>query len=435
MNAATTWARAYRPLGSRTLLIQLAVLVPTEAALFASYRGHEADFHWATHFLVGLAVAALFQSAWLALKGSPGRGLLASILVAHLVAMAPDLLSSAGIPHAGWMNIFLGHIWVHYLPGGDSTWLIIALAASGAYAGLLSAWLAARGREVDCGLAPGIGLGGSALIRPQASPANGLSSVRYGPAVPAQVLLLHGLAASNEVWAPVARELVARNVSVLVPDLLGFGRSRTVGTSFALEDHANALCSALQQEGSGALTLVGHSFGCAVAVELARRAPHRVRRLVLIAPPVFRDAAGARKRLGAEGWLARQVVNGSPVASGLCGAMCLLRSPAARLLPLLARGAPPALAAQSVQHSWPAYRDAVRALLDHNPIPAWLDQPEQPTTIVLGDIDRRTPARDVLDHPHDAVEVLEVPGDHLLVYECPAEIGALIAARIPEASR
>ncbi len=54
---------AYRPLGPRRLAVQLVVLVAAEVALFASYRGHEAGFHWATHFLVGLTAAALLNSS------------------------------------------------------------------------------------------------------------------------------------------------------------------------------------------------------------------------------------------------------------------------------------------------------------------------------------------------------------------------------------
>ena len=37
------------------------------------------------------------------------------------------------------------------------------------------------------------------------------------------------------------------------------------------------------------------------------------------------------------------------------------------------------------------------------------------TTVVLGDRDPETPARDILDWPHEGIEVIAVPGgDHLL---------------------
>lgn len=296
--ADTAWARAYRPLRPAGLGVQLALLVLAEYALFHSYRGHDADFHWATHFLVGLTVAAAINLAWLFVKGAPARGMLLSVLAAHLFAMAPDLLFNVGVPHAPWMNVFLGHIWVHYLPSGDKSWLVIALVASGTFAICLALWLRARTREAEAGLAPGIGIGGSALVTAQRTSERGaLVSVRYGPDGPPDVVLLHGLAASHHVWAPAARLLQEGGFRVVVPDLLGFGDSRRIGTRFLLDDHVDALASLLEATGAGQPVVVGHSFGCAVAVAFARAHPHAVSELVLVAPPVFRDGQRARERL------------------------------------------------------------------------------------------------------------------------------------------
>lgn len=426
---AAPWALAYRPLRVGGLAVQLAVVVAAELALFASYSGHEASFHWAIHFLVGLSVAAVVNLAWLALKGAPARGQLLGVLAWHLVAMFPDLLFSAGIAHQSWMNVFLGHVAVHYIPGAGYTWLTIALASSAAYAIVLTGWLTARQAEADEGLAPGVGIGGGALVHPQLSTrARGLAHVRIGPEGPPDVLLLHGLAASREVWLPVGRQLSDAGSRVLIPDLLGFGRSLRIGTRFTLDDHAEALLDLLDRNGAGGVTVVGHSFGCAVAVALARRVPSRVHRLVLVCPPTFRDAALARERLGGEGWLARRVLNGSPVASATCGAMCLLRGPAGAVTRRRLMDVPEEIARDSVQHSWPAYRDALAAMLTENPIPDWISAPAKPTRIVLADADSRTPAEDVLDHAHDLVDVVVIQGDHLIPIRRPDAVQAVIAA-------
>jgi hypothetical protein len=135
---------AYRPLRARSLLAQLAALVPAEALLFASYRSHESGFHWATHLLVGVAAAALWNLGWLALKRAPAPAQLLSVLVAHLLAMFPDFLFSAGVPHYAWMDVFLAHNSSHHLPGGAFGWLVIALTLSGLYAAALSWWLHTR---------------------------------------------------------------------------------------------------------------------------------------------------------------------------------------------------------------------------------------------------------------------------------------------------
>ena len=174
-------AQAYRPLHPVSLAAQLVVLVVAEVALFASYDVHDARFHWATHFLVALSFTAVLLLARLLLTGAPGpRFLLLTVLAFHLFAMAPDLLFRGGLPHALWMNVFLGHIAVHYLPGGDRTWLAIALTFSGSYVAVLTAWLRARDTEAVRGLASGVGLTGLAGLRPQRDPNRAMPVNRTG---------------------------------------------------------------------------------------------------------------------------------------------------------------------------------------------------------------------------------------------------------------
>lgn len=107
-------------------------------------------------------------------------------------------------------------------------------------------WVKARRAEVDAGMAPGSGLGGIHLVRPQQSPmTHPLAHRRLGDRPP-DVVLLHGLGASSAIWEPVAEQLAARGHSILLPDLLGFGKSRRLGTTFSLADHVDALKRLLQ---------------------------------------------------------------------------------------------------------------------------------------------------------------------------------------------
>lgn len=423
------WAQAYRPLQPRTLLVQSAVLVVAEIALFAGYRGHEAGFHWATHFLVAMTTWALVNAAWLALKGAPARGQLIALLGWHLLAMLPDLLFGlASVPHDDWMDVFLGHIASHYVPGGAYLWLFVALVASALYALLLAGWLAARRTEADAGMAPGVGLGGGHLVRAQRRPdREPLDARRLGPAADVEIVLLHGLGASKEIWQPVAERLAADGRTVLTPDLLGFGASRDIGTTFTLTDHVAALKRLLDEAGASAPLLVGHSFGCAVAAAFVQAHPERVRGLVLVSPPAFHDPGAARERLAQQGWLARQVLEGTPAASLVCNAMCLTRGAAGRLMPRVASSVPDAVARDSVHHTWPAYRDAVCALLEANPVPGAIAHPRVPTRVVLGDDDAQTPAQDLLDLPHDEVSIEIWPADHLLPVRLPERLAGLIA--------
>lgn len=146
--AADPGPQLYRPLQPISLMLQLVVVVLAEFALYASYDAHDARFHWATHFLVALSFTAVLLLSRLLLTGAPGpRFLLLTVLGFHLFAMTPDLLFRGGVPHTPWMNVFLGHIAVHYLPGGVRSWLVIALMLSGLYVAALTAWLRARYAE------------------------------------------------------------------------------------------------------------------------------------------------------------------------------------------------------------------------------------------------------------------------------------------------
>lgn len=62
------------------------------------------------------------------------------------------------------------------------------------------------------------------------------------------------------------------------------------------------------------------------------------------------------------------------------------------LVKRLADGVPREVARESVQHSWPAYRDALTTLLDSNPLPGALKHPTHPTAVVLADADLRADA-------------------------------------------
>jgi pimeloyl-ACP methyl ester carboxylesterase len=427
----TTWSRAYRPLRLRTLLRQTLVLLSAEALLFATYRDHQAAAQWAPHLLVAMTMWALVNLLWLALKGAPAGGQVVTLLAWHLFAVFPDVLLTAGSPHDDWMNVFLGHVALHHVSGGEYLWLFSAVVAGGAYAAVLCGWVRARRSELAAGMAPGIGLGGTHLVRPQcAVDRTELGHHRFGPPQSPAAVLLHGLGASYAIWEPVAEQLAQRGISVLVPDLLGFGRSRHIGTTFSLADHAVAVVRLVEASGATAPLVVGHSFGCAVAAELAQTRPERIAGLVLVSPPAFRDGEQARVRLGKRGWLARQVVRGTPAASLLCNAMCLTRGAAGRLMPRLAGNVPHAVARQLVEHTWPAYRGALGALLENNPVPVAIADPRRPTTVVLADADRDTPAEDVLDWPHGAVRVEVWSSDHLLPLRHADRLAELVASEV-----
>lgn len=428
------WHQPYRPLSRWGLLAQIAVLAAAEVVLFHSYGTFDSSFHWAAHFLVGMITASMFLSGWLLVASAPARGQIIILLPFHLYAMLPDLLFRAGIPHAPWMNVFLGHIAVHYIPGGDRTWLIVALCAYGGYAVLLSLWLRARTVEAERGQAPGIGIGGSAVIRPQHDPAaTELEHAHDGPVSSPQtppgpvVVLLHGLGATGTVWGPVAAELRRLGCASLRPDLLGFGASIRIGTRFGHREQAEAVARLIDTHAYPQVRLVGHSYGCVVAVEVAKLRPATVERVVLVNPPAFTDIGAARERLSSRSWLARRTLRGAPVASAACGLMCLGRAPLGWLASRVRPDLPSAVAQAGLQHSFPAYRDALESLFGDNPVTGWLRSPARPTRVVLSADDRTFPVAAGTLPAAAGVAVETVPGTHLLPLENPDWVAAILA--------
>ncbi len=426
------WGKAYRPLRPRSLAAQLVLLVVAEIALYASYDAHDARFHWATHFLVALAYASLVLLLRLLVTGVPGpRLLLPAVLGFHLFAMAPDLLFRGGVPHYRWMDVFLGHVAVHYLPGGDGSWLVIALTSLGLFVGALTAWLRARHAETDAGMPPGIGLTGMAVLRPQDDPRRTtlVHDENGRPGDGPTVVLLHGLGASSAFWRPVAAELSGKARTV-IPDLLGFGASIRLGTHFHLDDQTAAVVRLIEAHGHGPVVLAAHSYGAAIAVTVAADRPDLVRRLVLVSPAVFADAAQARARIGGRSWIARKTISGSPVADVACGTMCLLRRPLTSLAPRMAARVSPDIpsdvARDAVRYVWPAYRDALTSLLEDSPLRAWLADPPLPTSVVIAEHDQTVLAGDLDALLGPQVEGVRLPGTHGLPMERPADVAGAI---------
>jgi len=95
------------------------------------------------------------------------------------------------------------------------------------------------------------------------------------------LLLLHGMAASSETWKHVMPALAER-FTVVAPDLLGHGASAKPRSDYALAAHVNVLRDLLVVLGHDRATIVGHSFGGGVAMQLAYQFPERCERLVLV---------------------------------------------------------------------------------------------------------------------------------------------------------
>ena len=114
------------------------------------------------------------------------------------------------------------------------------------------------------------------------------SSVEYheqGSGTP--VVLLHSSGSSGAQWRALAGRL-ATQYRVLTPDLIGYGGTSTwkARSGFCLAQEAALVRSLLGRLGEPA-HLVGHSYGGAVALHVARTRPELVRSLTVIEPVAF----------------------------------------------------------------------------------------------------------------------------------------------------
>ena len=112
------------------------------------------------------------------------------------------------------------------------------------------------------------------------------------------LLLIHGMAGTHENWKAVIEPLAQRH-AVVAPDLPGHGASATGAGDYSIGGLAAGLRDLLLTLGHERATLVGHSLGGGIAMQLAYQFPELTERLVLVSSgglgpevsPVLRAAA------------------------------------------------------------------------------------------------------------------------------------------------
>ena len=108
--------------------------------------------------------------------------------------------------------------------------------------------------------------------------------VRVGGNGPA-VVLLHGYGETGDMWAPLATDL-ARDFTVIAPDLRGMGLSARADKGFDKKNQAEDVAGVMDALGVANADVVAHDIGNMVAFAFAAQHPGRVRRLVMMDAPV-----------------------------------------------------------------------------------------------------------------------------------------------------
>jgi pimeloyl-ACP methyl ester carboxylesterase len=98
-----------------------------------------------------------------------------------------------------------------------------------------------------------------------------------GPAL----VLIHGITSNSQTWRAVLPGL-AEHYTVIAPDLLGHGLSAKPRGDYSLGSFASGIRDLLLALGHPRATVVGHSLGGGIAMQLAYQFPERVERLALV---------------------------------------------------------------------------------------------------------------------------------------------------------
>ena len=245
---------------------------------------------------------------------------------------------------------------------------------------------------------------------------------------PDPVLLLHGQPGHASDWDRVRAALGSRRRALAI-DRPGWDR-RTPPAD--LRGNAAAALAALDARGLARVTVVGHSFGAAVAAWLAAWNPERVSSLVLIAP-----AANVASLYRIDYWLAAPVAGYAASVATLAGVgAALSSSPVRRLVAgrlalddRYLRGAARLLLDPM---AWRAYSTEQRVLVRDLPtLERRLGSISAPTTIVAGTEDHVVPTESTkqLAAQIPGAELIELEhAGHLLLHQQSERLAELIVS-------
>lgn len=105
------------------------------------------------------------------------------------------------------------------------------------------------------------------------------------------VILLHGWG-QNTIMMDYIAEFLKEHFVVYNIDFPGFGKSEEPKTAYSVEDYSEFLHHFVKREGIENPILIGHSFGCRVALHYAYK--YDVRRMVLTGAAGVRDKRGIK---------------------------------------------------------------------------------------------------------------------------------------------
>jgi pimeloyl-ACP methyl ester carboxylesterase len=231
----------------------------------------------------------------------------------------------------------------------------------------------------------------------------------------APVLLLHGFPSTRHLWSRVAPLLVDFGFRVLVPDLVGYGRSDAPAeVRVDMASQARWMLELLDALGVAQATVVAHDVGSAAAQLMVVNTPQRVRGLVVL-DGVYKDEWAMGAIASIQTWNT---------------------SDANRLLPVLARRFGKKEAMREMLAAYEGQEGGlrlIRATRDLDPrqtehIGDALHASDVPALVLWGERDEFLPV-DTVARP--LAELLRapltlLPGGHFTPIDCPEEVASAL---------
>ncbi|BBX06573.1 alpha/beta fold hydrolase [Mycolicibacterium aichiense] len=116
---------------------------------------------------------------------------------------------------------------------------------------------------------------------------------RFGPPGPIRILAIHGLTGHGRRWRALSENHLPE-YAMAAPDLIGHGRS-SWSAPWTIDANVAALANLVHNDADGPVLVVGHSFGGAIALNLAAAYPDLVSGLVLLDPAIGLDGQWMRE--------------------------------------------------------------------------------------------------------------------------------------------
>jgi len=194
------------------------------------------------------------------------------------------------------------------------------------------------------------------------------------------VVLIHGLGNNHKSWTYVLENFDYSKNKVIAVDLLGFGDApKPTDVDYTAADHADAVIQTLDNLGIKDAVIAGHSMGCLVATEVARKRPDLVSRLVLLGSPIFKKLPGKFDKV--KFWKREDLYSKLfKIISAEKDLTLAAANGVVQFLPLI-KGM------EVTEETWPAFKKSLRNTIIQTQTYKDLTKIETPTSLLYGVLD------------------------------------------------